>query len=89
LDKKKKSAGVSRKKKVVSKKQYHLITNIKNEGRSTAVVSFDTKEEVQDYLVDELENHAGYDFTDGDDIIIYGELQKVTVSEKTYKVNIK
>jgi hypothetical protein len=90
LDKKKTGNKKARKKKVVTnKKQYHLITDIRNECRASTVVSFDSKEEVQDYLVTELEGQANYDFTDGDDIIIYGELQKVSVTEKTYKVNVK
>jgi hypothetical protein len=85
LDKKKKL----KKKKVTNEKQYHLITDIKNENRNTAVVSFDDKEELREYLVEELESAVGYNFDNGDDIVIYGELLKVNVTEKSYKIDIK
>lgn len=78
-----------KKKTVTNKKQYHLITDLKNELRDTQVISFDTKDEVQDYLVDELDGEASYDFEGGDDIVIYGEMQTVNVTRKTYKVNVK
>jgi hypothetical protein len=77
------------KKEVISKKQYHLITDIKNAHRDTSIVSFESKEAVQDYLVSEMERQIDYSFEDGDDIVICGELLEVTVKEKTYKVNIK
>jgi hypothetical protein len=78
-----------KKKAVISKKQYHLITDIKNAHRDTSIVSFESKEAVQDYLVSEMERQIDYSFEDGDDIVICGELLEVTVKEKTYKVNIK
>lgn len=78
-----------KKKATANKKQFHLITDLANQHRDTTIHSFDTKEEVQDYVIDELENQVQYDFDDGDDIIIYGELLKVSISEKTFKVNMK
>jgi hypothetical protein len=78
-----------KKRAVTDKKQYHIITDIGNEYSDSAIVSFDNKEEVQDYLIGELQKNINYDFKSGNDIIIYGELKKVSVIEKTYKVNIK
>jgi hypothetical protein len=90
MDKKNNRKLVTKKKKTITnKKEYHLITDIKNIHRDTTLVSFESKEDVQEYLVSELERQIDYDFEGGDDIVIYGELLNVKVLEKTYKVNIK
>jgi hypothetical protein len=76
------------KKKADNKKKYHLITNT-NSDCDTVFKSFDSKEEVQEYLVSNLEDYMEYNFDNGNDVLIYGELQKVIITEKTYKVTIR
>ncbi len=77
--------------KVVKKKlgkQIHLITDVINSDRDTKITSFGSISELETYLVNELKDDLDYDFDSGNDIVIRGEILKVSVTETTYKVKI-
>jgi hypothetical protein len=82
MNKKQKKAAAKKKGNII------LITDLKDE-RHTTLTPFDSIEELQDYLIDELDGGCDYNFDNGNDVVVRGEILKVNVTETEFKVKIK